>query len=486
MAANDLFGMTEETFNFIKSQTTGITANTGVYGVDLQPFVSLVPCDTPFRNSTARVSAPQGAPYAYWRSLLNINTSQPNPGVQNDYAAPVTLVDEQDVFAPFQVIAAGGTVTQDAADEAKNYADLYATMTIQALIQAMIGDDIYQLNGLAFALPTISTPTLTHSTTGGTIASGTTVYVKCQARSGLNYYYGGSGVASSEASTTCGTTTSTNSVTAKVAAVKLANAYDWFVGSSGGAEVYYTTTTVNTVTITSVPTVAQPLPNLPLLWNTVPTIATADTSYLSFATNGIQATILGDFGASNYVTPGSGTSQGAYYSSLDGANLTLSGSGVTELDNLNLGIYNNYQISPTRYLLNAAQMNEVADLILGSPQASTYVTTDAANRTGITAGGHVGGYVNRTTGSDIVQFEVQPHLPPGVIVAVCDRVPFQGANIDVVTSVETQRDYARFDYGVNRVLNTAGGGPRQDFEIRTRLAFRNKAGAVMGVLANVA
>jgi hypothetical protein len=54
-----------------------------------------------------------------------------------------------------------------------------------------------------------------------------------------------------------------------------------------------------------------------------------------------------------------------------------------------------------------------------------------------------------------------------------------------VLSVETQYDFWRFDYGANRV-GGAGGGPRYDFEIRSKQAFRNKAAPVMGVISNIA
>ena len=490
----DILGVTEETFSLIKATTNGILQSTGLYGVDLQPLVSLVPVDTPFRNSTPRMPAPQGAQYAYWRSLQNVNNQQLNPAVPFDYAGPIALIDERDVFAPFSPLAQGGSVTWDALAQSMGYADALAVDTLQTLNQLMIGDDINQLNAISFPLPSIATPSGTTSTTGGSIASGASVNIKVAARSGNNFYYGGSGPASANFAVTVGTTTSTNSVTATVAAVECAVAYDWYVGSTSSNQVYYTTTTVNTVTITMVPTAAQPVPtsSYPLLSSVQPsTPPTADTSYNTYWMNGLLGSILGDFsnsaGATNLTTPGSGTSQGAYFKSLDGGQFHVSGASVAELDALNQAIYDKWQLSPTRYLMGSQSVNDLTNAFLNSPQAVAFLQPSGADgRNALAMGGSVSRYFNKTVNGKPISIELQPHLAPGTVIAVTDEIPFPGANIDVPLSVETQLDYARFDYGANRQLNTSGGGPRYDFEIRSVQAFRNKAAATMGVISNIA
>ena len=487
----DVLGVTEETFSMIKSTTAGINTGTGLQGVDLQPLVSLVPVDTPFRNSNPRVPAPMGATNAYWETLLNVNSGQSNAAVQNDYAGPIANIDLQNVYAPFAVLAQGGTVTQDAIAQAQGYADALAVGTLQTLNQLLISDDINQLNAISFPLPAIATPATTASTTGGTIAGGTAVYVKVAPISGNNYYYGGSGPASAaSALVTTSTTTSTGSVTATVAAVKCAAGYNWYVGTTSTNGTYYTTTAVNTVTITSGPfTTAQAPPTtLPLFTSATPspTPPTADTSYESYWQTGLLGSILGDLGTSNYATPGTATSQGAYYKSVDGGTFTVSGAAVEELDNLNLALYSAYQLSPTRYLMPMGVITNLANAVLNNPQAVTWlVPTDADGRARVVAGGHVATYLNKTVGGKPIALELHPHLPPGKVIAVVDEVPFPGANIDTVLSVETQLDYWRFDYGASRVANVSGGGPRYDFEIRSKQAFRNKAGSVMGVLDNL-
>jgi hypothetical protein len=55
-----------------------------------------------------------------------------------------------------------------------------------------------------------------------------------------------------------------------------------------------------------------------------------------------------------------------------------------------------------------------------------------------------------------------------------------------VLEYRSLRDTAQFDYGISRVANTAGGGPRREWEIRSVGAFLCRAPVAMGVLSNVA
>jgi hypothetical protein len=499
---SDTLGITEETLSMVKAATNGITTGTGIAGVMLDPkLYSLVPVDTPFFNSTPRHGADQGARFAFWQTLLNINNLQPDIGTPFEQAGALVKIQNQYLASQFVPLALGGTVSEDALATAQGYADALAVDTMQTINQVLIGMDIHQLNAQNFALPTIATPTLAASTTGGTISGSATVYVKVAARSGVNYYRGGSQVASSEASQA--TTGSTASVAGLVTAVKGAAAYDWYVGSSSGAEFYYTTTTTNTVTITAIPTVAQNVPSLSGIYNSGlqgPTsVPTADVSYQSYWMNGLTASILGDYASqpdqlgngltfTNLITPGTGTTQGAYYQSLDGAQLSVQGAAIEQIDVMNRAIYDTYQLTPTRLLMGSQSINDIANALLDNPQAVTWlVPTDSSGRARMVAGGAVAIYLNKTVNGKPITLELQPHLPPGQIVAVVDEVPFPGANISTSLSVETLIDFWRFDYGASRIAQgTANGGPRYDFEIRSITAFENRAAPVMGVLTNIA
>lgn len=494
----DTLGVSQETFDMIKAATSGIVTGTDLAGIDLQPLISLVPTDTPFFNSTPRVQAKQGALFAYWQALLNVNNQQVDVGVAFDQAAGLVAIQNQYVFSPFVPLGLGGTVTQDALAQAQGYADALAVATLETIKQVLIGLDIHQLGAQSFALPTIGTITTAASTTGGSIATGT-VFVKVAARSGVNYYRGGSQIASAEASQAV--TGPTASVTCTVPAVKGAVAYDWYASLTTGTEKYLTTTTVNTVVITAVSGATANVPSLPGIFNAglagPAAVPVADASFQTYWQNGLIASVLGDFASTldalgvagtvtNLVTPGSGVTQGAYWKSLDGGKLHVVGAALSEIDAMNQAIYDTYQLTPTRLLLASQQINDIANAVLNNPQAVTWlVPTDAEGRARVVAGGAVAVYLNKTVNGKPITLELQPHLPPGTIIAVVDEVPFPGANIDQVLSVETQYDFWRFDYGANRAAG-ATGGPRYDFEIRSKQAFRNKAAPVMGILSNVA
>ena len=496
----DMLQVTEDTFKMIKAATSGIDTSTGIAGIDFLPdLMSWVPVDTPFFNSVPRGMG-RGATAVFWETLLNVNSQQNWQGVQEDYAAQIAQIQNQYTYSPYAVVGQGGKVTWDAIGQGTDYADVLAVDTLQTINQQLLALEVNQLNSAAFALPAIATPSLSAATTGGSIAASTAVYVKCAARSGMNWYTGGSAAASSSANVTTGSGTATNSVVATVAQVKGAAGYDWYVGTSS-SQFYYTTTYVPTVTITSVPTTAQTVPTgfagLFDAGKTGPaSVPTADSSYQTYWQNGLLASILGDWPSSldgpvpnvgvsppGLATPGSGVTQGAYYKSLDGGTLTVSGAAFAEVDDMNRTIYDTYQVTPSRLLMGSQVITDFANAFLDNPQAVTWLTPDGkGGKTEAMMGGHVATYSNKTVNGKPIPLWLMPYLPPGKIVAVIDSLPFPGSNVTSALQVRTNYDFFRFDYGANRQLATADGGPRYDFEIRSRQAFVNKASGVCGVI----
>jgi len=492
--------VTEDTLSAIaKAQTTGILESTGIYSYDLSELVTLIPVVTPFRDIVSRTTGPDGNPLAYWRAIMNLTNSQPDPSMGFDYAAPETIFLEQDFAARYKPTGLAMVVTQDSFDLAKGYADPYAVATFNTLNQVLIADDRKQLGAQSFPLKAATAPTLTQVLTGGSIGSTTTVYVGVAGRTGSGYYYGSGNSQGASASGASGAG-STNSITATTPAQRGAVAYDWFQSSNGTTWYYYSTTTTNTVTMTSVITSNNALPSSVLApdlstnWkgiiNAVPTYnGSADNgSGNANDYDGFLASLSGDYnGTGQWVQPGLGTVNPSVWSSLNGAPLTLTGGTVTEIEQyLFQPLWTAIKASPTALMVNAAQAQEIANLILGSSSATTYLNTDASGRVSVTAGGRVGEIVNAPAGGVTVPIEVHVSLPPGTIIARTDRVPFPQANISSVLEQRCLRDTAQFDYGISRVANTLGGGPRKESEIRSVSAFLNKAPVAMGVLSAVA
>jgi hypothetical protein len=473
MNATDYAGITDATLEQVrKAQTNGVTASTGLVGYDLSGVVSLVPVNTPWFDRVARKPG-DGSKAAVWRALLNVNNAQPNPFVGFDQGGGYIKISEQDVLAPYVPVRVSGAVTRDAIDLAKNYADAKAIAVTSTLMQWRIQENKALLGGQAFALPTIGTPVVVDSVTGGSIAASTAVNVKVAARSGMNYYWGGSGVAGSQGTVTTSTVAAaTHSATVTVAAVKGAVAYDWWVGG-----YYYTTTVVNTVVITAIPTAnAGTVPSLPGLYTTAPTVLpTADTSYSANSYNGLIASCVGDYSSTGLVTPGGGTSSGATFTSLNGGTLTANAQGVAEIDTVLLALWNSAQCSPTAMLINGQEAQDIKAKILGTNAAITYLNPDAASRDGVIGGGSVAGYINGASGGDRINIVVDPHLPPGRIGFVTERVAYPNSGIANSFEARCLRDVSEFDYGA-QLDTTPGnnGGPREVWDVSSTETFVNR------------
>jgi hypothetical protein len=494
--------VTAETLEMVKkAESSGLLVATGVQGVDLSGLVALVPVNVPARNNTSafpRTIAGQGSQTAVWRSLLNINAKQSDAAVGLDFAGSLTKFSEQDCFAPYKPLAKAGRVTLDAVAVARNYADALAVAELQTLNQLFIDQDLHIINSQNWSLATeaeLGKPTLVANITGGTLKKGVKWEAAYAARSGANYFIGGS-TESSEVATAVETITNeTDSVTATIPkAVKGAVAYDWYFGEEGKELFYYTTTTTGSVTFTTLLVAPKALPKLPLLSATVCSKtrkllterAVKDTSFSSKWYNGVIASTLGDYGETGPVKPGKGTASGAVFLDNGGAAITASGSSIPLLDEINDEVWANVQLSPTAYMVNSQQGDEISKLILESSASTTFLPpTDADARTNLAGGGYIGRYINKAAGGVPVQIEVHPRVAPGTIIARTDRVPFPGSNIGSVYEVRCQYDTMRFDYAANYEPAVEGGGPRYDFEIRSMETLVNRAPVAQAIVANV-
>lgn len=478
----DLNGITEETLAAVrKAQTAGLTAGTGIAGVDLSGVVSLVPVNTPFYDRVKRTTTPQGANAAQWKTLLNVNAAQPNPFVGFDGGGNFIQFAEQDVLAKFQPVRVSGRVTYDEVDLSRGYADARALAVTGTLMQWRLAENKALLGGQNFPLPAIGAPVVTNSNTGGSIASASSPSVKVAARSGFNYYYGGSGVASA-ATAGAATSGSTSSVSASVAAVRGAVAYDWFVNG-----FYLTTTAQNVVTFTSIPTSNNTsVPNLPGLSVALPAaVPTLDTSFSTFAYNGLIATLTGDYGFNGQTTAGTAQSSGATVTSLNGGTLTGAGQSIVEIDNLLMSIYNSAQMSPTALVMNGALAATIGNRVLGSNAAFTYLDPKGTDRVGTTAGGSVARYVNKAAGGTILDIVVDPAFFPGMIAAVADVIPYPNSNIANTFEARCLRDVAERPYGTGLVTGPGVGGPRDEWDVSSVETFVNRAPAACALLTDI-
>lgn len=468
-----------------KSQTAGIDTTLGLTGIDLSGPISLIPVPATFYDSLAKTAPEQAGPLAIWRVLLNINNQQSDPGTAFNFAAPLHLNSLTTVSAPYAKLGYGYTVTRDAISLAKGFADAQAIEIYGAMSQYKIGCDKKALGGQAFALATPTGVKVVPSATGGSIAASTAVPVKVAARTGSNYYYGGSTVASTAGTATTAAGTATNSAVVTVPFVRGAVAYDWFVNN-----FYYTTTVVNTVTVTSIPTTNQPVPLLPGLSATQPTsVPTVDASAKATDFNGLLASMAGDYNTSSaggLVTPGSGTPSGTTFVSLDGGGFTGSGQNIPQLDQLNMQIWQTTFLSPSAYMCASVDAAAISTLLLATASGgTTYLMPGTDGRTDMTAGGFIGYYINKAAGGVPVKIEVHPNMIPGTLVARTDQVNFPNSNITNVFELRSLDEVQNYEYATARIAGVSGGGPRFDGEVFSTSTLINKVPAAQAVLCNI-
>jgi hypothetical protein len=484
----DLARISEETLEEIAkaAATSGITSSTGLNGVDLSPYVNLIPVNTPFFDELSHETPEMGNTFAQWKAIVNVNNLQADPATPLDWAAPLALIQEMDVTAPYGKVGEGYTVTRDAVAIGRGYIDAKATAIANALFQWKIGMDKKSLGGQRFALTVPTGGTVTPATTGGTIPLSTAVVVRVAARTQSNYFYGGSTAAAANVSATTGAGTSTNSAVAFCTSVRGAVAYDWFV-----AGFYYTTTTVNKVTITNIPVANAAFPPaLPGLYGVAPTaVPTVDASAKPNDFNGLLATLAGDYatgGATGLVTPGSGVASGATFSSLDGNPFTVTGQNIAEVDALNLAIFNAVNLSPDEYLVSSQTASEMSSAIMATAGGGTTVfePTDDG-RSAAVAGAFVGFYMNKAAGGKLVKINIMPNLAPGTLIAKTNTVPFPNSNITNVLALRDLDPVYSYEYGSSRLAGQAGGGPRDDGENLTLTTLVNRAPVAMGVIQNI-
>ena len=474
---------TEETLAAIKkATTTGINTGTGIVSYDLMDIVRLIPVVTPFREKIARRGSTDGNSFAIWRAIMNVNNSQPSPFPGLDNAGAQIQISEQDFQSKYQPVSLRTTVTQDALDLGKGYDDVYAEATMQLLNQVLIGEEKGLIGAQSFALAQPAALVVTPSASGGSLTTGTRA-VSVAARTGAGYYYS-AGNSQARDSLGISVTGPTGSIAASIPAVKGAVAYDWFFSPDNGTTWWYAaTTTVASFTFTAQLAANAAVSVLPDISATTPTHNSGADNGSGVANqfDGFLASLSGDYNAAGqWVKPGTATANPSVFQDGAAANLSLTGGSVTQIEQLFLSIWNAVKTSPTALMVNAVQAQNIANLILGTNSAVTYLQTDASGRINVTAGGRVGAVVNTPAGGVTVPIEVHVALPPGTIVARTDRVPWPQANISNTLEVRTLRDMTQFDYGV-----ASTSGPRKDFEIRSVEAFVNRAPVSMGVLANI-
>ena len=482
---------TQETLGLMKdSLAKNVTIQTGLTAYDLQaPAKNLYPTITPLRNSIARVARLNPGDAAHWRSIFGTTGSGFDamgwvPEGQRSASMSYSAVS---VTLPYVTLGEEDTVTFEAEAAAQGFEDINATATLRILQKTMRKEETALLGGnTSLALGKPGTPTLSASGTGGTLpattysvivvaltfegyrnstlAGGVATTMTITGNDGNTYTLsGGSSLRSTNATVAVG---AGQTLFATVPVVNGAVAYAWYVGVAG-SETLQAITTINSVGF-STPLITsgqQPA-----------TAVTADNSrnpglaFDGLLTDGfnpstssfVQALPSGAAGAGTFLTP--------------------SGRGsIVEIDNMLLQMWNSYRLSPTVIYVNAQeQKNITAKCLTNASGPLVRYNVDASQSAPyeFTASGVVRWYYNPFTGIEI-PMPVHPDLPPGTILAYCERLPawYQSNETPNVAEVLTRRDYYRVDWPVRT--------RRREFGVYTEEVLAIYASFGIGILTNI-
>lgn len=424
-------------------------ATTGLQFYDLEVGAKMLyPVLTPLRNAIPRVSG-KGGIQANWRAVTAINTTGVRAGVSAGHRGGVIAVNTKDYSASYKGIGLESTADFEAAYAGQGFEDVRALAVKVGLEQLMIAEEQLIIGGAGvLALGTTPTPSTAAATSGGALASAT-YSVICVALTLDGWINGtvaggiqaqvtrtnmdassdtfGGGAAKKSNAASIAVTGPTGKITATVAGVIGASGYAWYWGLAG-SELLGAITTVPTYVITAAAAGTQ----------NASALGTADNSTNPLVFDGL---------ISIAATSGSGS----YTYDLGGGFLTSDNAGgIVEIDVMLRYMWDNYRLSPTRLLVNVQEAKNITKKIIGAGSNSTGALRFVVDaKQGAMAGGTLArSYLNSYAmgGPVEIAIQVHPNVPPGMIIALTDKLPYPLANIANVMQIRCRQDYHQIEW----------------------------------------
>ena len=430
--------------------TKSFTQATGLVNYDLEgPAKLLYPVLTPLRNRLPRVKGNGGAA-TNWKQITAINVSKLRAGVSEGNRGAVITDQVTDKTAAYRGIGLENSVTFEADDAASGYDDAKAKAALNLLNATMIQEESIILGGnSSLALGTTPTPSVSTSTTGGTLAAAT-YNVMCVALTlaawreatvsggitltGNRTNADGSvdsikgGHAAKSAAASQATTGSTSIINASVTPVNGAVAYAWYWGTAGN-ELLGAITTLNTYQITATATGTQ----------NISAVSGTDQSTDALVFDGLLTQIMtSGSGAYNFALP---TVAGV------GTPLTSdSAGGIVEVDAALSSFWDNYRLSPDEMYVSSTTLLAANKIVVANGGAPLIrYSLDGGGGMSIDAGTVIGSYLNKTMNKKI-KITVHPDMPPGMILFYSSGVPYPLANVSNILQVKTRREYYQIEW----------------------------------------
>lgn len=456
------------------------SATTGLTFYDLEAGAKMLyPILTPLRNEIPRVSG-RGGIQANWKAVTGINTSGIRVGVSGGNRGAVMAVSVADYAAAYKGIGIEDNVDFEAQYAGAGFADIRALAAKVGLQALMLAEEILILGGNGtVALGITPTPSLTASTTGGTMTA-TTKYVACVALVLEGYINAsvtagiptsitrtnadastdtfGGGSAQKSAAASVATTGTTGSIAATVTAVRGAVAYAWYWGASAAAATLGAITTVNAVTMTTdAGAGTQAYSTLPV----------ADNSANNLVFDGL-------------LTQAMKVGSNAYYRSLDGATLTADGAGgIVEIDAALKSFWDNYKLTPDTIWLSSDAALAISQKILAGNANGAYRIVVNMEQGMMVGGVMVATYLNRFSmaGANVVKIRIHPNMPQGMVLFTSMSIPYPVSGVGNVIQIRTRQEY----YQIEWPLRTR----KYEYGVYADEVLQHYFPPSMGVIANI-
>lgn len=510
--------ITQETLEKVQQQmgedaqttiTKAYTQSLGLVNYDLQPVaLNLFPVLAPLRNIIPRVSG-NGGTATNWRAITGLNTTSMLAGVSEANRSGFITSTAANLVATYKGLGLEDYVSFEADYASGGFMDVKARAVANLLAALMMEEERVIVGGNAGqALGTCNTPTVATSTTGGSIATATAVYVRAVALTMDGYRRttvaagcpgqitrtnadattdnmgGGNGIVSAAGNQTTGAG-STNSISASVVRQAGEVAYAWYWGATSAGATLGAITTTNNILITTATgsgaqtaadakvgtdysqnaliydgLISQIMPAGALTtYDSTLTSATIYTANTSNALVGVMAT----------GTPGTGTV------------LTSDNSGgVVEIDQMLQNFWNLYRLSPSKILVNAQEAKNINKRVLAASTGSLFrFNTDWTSQTDQSGIGGTGtrGYFNKFTGQ-MLQIVIHPYIPAGTILFWSDSIPYPLSGVGNTLQIKTRRDYYQLEWPVTK--------RRYEYGVYMDGVLQNYVPIAFGALVNIA
>lgn len=466
----------KSTFSQSGSATTGLTF------YDLEAGAKfLYPVLTPLRNEIPRVSG-RGGIQANWKAITGINTSGIRVGVSGGNRGAVMAITTQDYAASYKGIGIEDNVDFEAQYAGRGFDDIRAIAAKVGLQALMLGEELLLLGGNGTVpLGTTPTPSLSASTTGGTMTA-TTKHVVCvaltlegfvnssiaagiptavtrtNADGSVDTFGGGS--AQKSASASVATTGTTGSITATVTAVRGAVAYAWYWGASAATATLGAITTVNRAVLTTdAGTGTQTASNTDL--------PAADHSTNNLVFDGL-------------LTQAMKSGSNAYYRSLDGVALTADGAGgIVEIDAALKSFWDNYRLTPDTIWVSSDLALQISQKILQGNANGAYRIVVNMEQGMMVGGVMVATYLNRFSmnGANVLKVRIHPNMPAGMMFFSSTTLPYPVSGVGNVMQVRTRQEY----YQIEWPLRTR----KYEYGVYADEVLQHYFPPSMGVIANI-